>query len=215
MKRVSIYLFLMPVSLTQSSGQIVAFYNKTLVFSRISIFYLLLALSYGSIFCWLDFIKWLLRIIRLILNGIISFHFKKCRNNNLKIRVHLFTTIYLIIPDLLEYFWVASRIISLSDDIEINPGPKSYVLNRCFLICHWNLDNILAHMFAKVSLLSAYISVHKFEIICLSETYFNFEIPSDDENLEIPGYNLLKEDHPSNSKVVESVFPINAHSYLE
>ena len=70
-------------------------------------------------------------------------------------------------------------------------------------------------MFAKVSLLSAYISVHKFEIICLSETYFNFEIPSDDENSEIPGYNLLKEDHPSNSKLVESVFPINARSYLE
>ena len=55
-------------------------------------------------------------------------------------------------------------------------------------------------MFTKVSLLSAYISVHKFDIICLSETYLNSEIPSDDKNLEISGYNLVREDHPSNSK---------------
>ena len=55
-------------------------------------------------------------------------------------------------------------------------------------------------MFTKVSLLSAYISVHKFDIICLSETYLNSETSSDDENLEIAGYNLVIEDHPSNSK---------------
>ena len=129
------------------------------------------------------------------------FHFKKCRNNNLKIGVYLFTTIYLlIISNILEYLWVASRIISLSGDIDINPGPKANALNRCFSICHWNLNSISAHMFTKVSLLSAYISVYKFDIICLSETYLNSEIPSDDENLEIPGYNLVREDHPSISK---------------
>ena len=55
-------------------------------------------------------------------------------------------------------------------------------------------------MFTKVSLLSAYISVHKFDIICFSETYLNSEIPSDDKNLEIAGYNLAREEHPSNGK---------------
>ena len=55
-------------------------------------------------------------------------------------------------------------------------------------------------MFTKASLLSACIFVHKFEIICLSKTYRNFEIPSEDENLEIPGYNLVRENHPPNSK---------------
>ena len=55
-------------------------------------------------------------------------------------------------------------------------------------------------MFTKVSLLSAYVFVHKFDIICLSETSHNSEIQSDDEKLEIPGYNLIREDHPSNSK---------------
>ena len=55
-------------------------------------------------------------------------------------------------------------------------------------------------MFTKVSLLLAYISVHKFDIICFSETYLNSEIPSDYKNLEIAGCNLVREDHPSNSK---------------
>ena len=41
------HLFLMPVSLAQWHGEIGAFYNNTLTFSKISIFYLLLSLSYG------------------------------------------------------------------------------------------------------------------------------------------------------------------------
>ena len=85
----------------------------------------------------LDLIKLLLLITSLILSGIMLFHFKKCRNNNLKIEVYLFTTIYfLIISNLLECLWVASRIISLSSDIEINPCPKSNALSWCFSICH-------------------------------------------------------------------------------
>ena len=46
------------------------------------------------------------------------------------------------------------------------------------------------------------LSVYKFDIICLFEIYFNFEISSvsDDKNLEITGYNLVREDHPSDSK---------------
>ena len=54
-------------------------------------------------------------------------------------------------------------------------------------------------MFTKVFLLSAYISIHKFDIICLSKTYLNSKITFDDKNLEIPGYKLVREDHPSNS----------------
>ena len=57
-------------------------------------------------------------------------------------------------------------------------------------------------MFTNVSLLSACIFAHNFDTLCLSETYFNSEIPSDDENWEILGYNLAKEDQPSNSKLI-------------
>ena len=55
-------------------------------------------------------------------------------------------------------------------------------------------------MYKKVSLLSAFISVHKLDIICLSETYLNSETSPDDDNLEIPGYNSIRKDHTSNTK---------------
>ena len=93
------------------------------------------------------------------------------------------------------YYYISSYYVKL---VEINPGPKSNTLNRYFSICNWNLNSISEHMFTKISFLSAYISVHK--IICLSKTYLNSEILSDDKNLEKPGYNLVREDHPSNSK---------------
>ena len=51
-----------------------------------------------------------------------------------------------------------------------------------------------------MSLLRAYISVNKIDIICLSETYLGSSIPSDDDNLELPGYNLERVDNPSNTK---------------
>ena len=38
------------------------------------------------------------------------------------------------------------------------------------------------------------------DIICLSETYLDSTIQSDNDNLEIPGYNLVRSDHPSNNK---------------
>ena len=37
-------------------------------------------------------------------------------------------------------------------------------------------------------------------IICLSETYFDSSIQPDNDNLEIPGYSLVRSDHPSNNK---------------
>ena len=55
-------------------------------------------------------------------------------------------------------------------------------------------------MYKKVSLLSAFISVHKLDIICLSETYLNSETSPDDDNLEIPGYNIIRKDDPPNTK---------------
>ena len=48
--------------------------------------------------------------------------------------------------------------------------------------------------------MSAFISVHKLDVICPSETYLNPETSPDDDNLEIPGYNIIRKDHPSNTK---------------
>ena len=83
-ERVFIYSSSMLVSLAQWRGEISAFYTNTLIFSQISIFYLLLSLLYGSIFCRLGLIKLSLLIISLILNGTKFFHLKKCRKINRK-----------------------------------------------------------------------------------------------------------------------------------
>ena len=74
------------------------------------------------------------------------------------------------------------------------------ISGQSFLICHWNLNSISAHSFTKISHLTAYILVYNVDIICLSETYFNSETSGDDKNLEIPGYYLLRADHPFNNK---------------
>ena len=49
-------------------------------------------------------------------------------------------------------------------------------------------------------LLKAYIVIHKFDIICLSETYLDSSTTSDDDDLTISGYNLIRPDYPSNNK---------------
>ena len=49
-------------------------------------------------------------------------------------------------------------------------------------------------------LLRAYISVNKLDVISLSKTYLDSSIPSDDDNLELPGCNLVHTDNPTNTK---------------
>ena len=101
---------------------------------------------------------------------------------------------FLIIWSVHKYTWSGSKIIILSGDVETNPGPKHSFSSQGLKICHWNLNGLSWHMYKKVSLLSAFISVHKLDIICLSETYLNSENSPDDDNLEIPGYNIIRKD---------------------
>ena len=44
------------------------------------------------------------------------------------------------------------------------------------------------------------ISVNKIDIICLSEAYLGSSISSDNDNLELPVYNLVCTDNPTNTK---------------
>ena len=95
--------------------------------------------------------------------------------------------------------WYCKCLLQLSGDIDFNPGLKPNYW-KSFSICHWKLNSITSHNFIKVSHLMAYNSIHKFDIICLSEMYLNSETLSNDENLNIPGYNLIRVDHLSNAK---------------
>ena len=99
----------------------------------------------------------------------------------------------------LYHVWLFRRLMHLSGDIEKIPGPlKDF--SQTLSIGHWNLNSLATHSFTKVALLKAYLSVQRFDIFCISETYLNSSITEDDDNLQIPGYDLIRSDHPSNSK---------------
>ena len=99
----------------------------------------------------------------------------------------------------MHFFWFCTKKIILSSDVETNTGPQSKPCQE-FSIFHWNLNSIATHNFIKISLLKAYITIYNYDVICLSEVYLDSSIPSDDNTLEIPGYDLIRADHPSNSK---------------
>ena len=99
----------------------------------------------------------------------------------------------------LRYIWLYSILVKLSGDVEENPSPKPSPC-QSFSIYHWNVNSVSAHNFRKVSLLRDYISIHKFDVICISETVVNSDTAFDDDNLKIEGYNIVKSDHPSNSR---------------
>ena len=79
--------------------------------------------------------------------------------------------------------------MKLCGDFEENQGPKPSS-NQSFSICHWNLKSISAYKYIKLSLLRVCLSTHKFDVICISETYV-------DSDLEIVGYTLTRADLPN------------------
>ena len=112
----------------------------------------------------------------------------------------LFKSLYFITIALyIHHDWVYFISIKLSSDIEENPGSESKPCSS-LSIWHRNLNSTAAHNFIKLFVLPAYISINKFDIICLSETYLVSSILSSDGNLDIPGYTLVCADNPNNTK---------------
>ena len=97
----------------------------------------------------------------------------------------------------LEIFFAFKLLLILCGDIEVNPSPGCWT---SLFFCHWNLNSISAHHFAKVSLLEAYNATHKFDKICLFETFLNSSLQNDDDSLVLNGYKLVKADNPSDLK---------------
>ena len=189
-------LFEMPVNLLQYRGSVGIFNNRNFfVQSKVSHF------TYSSdnnnnnnnLAIGLLILSNKIALVLLLLN--LMFVFKgngsKCKKINfIWALFSTFVTCYLL-------YWLYILLIILSGDVELNPGPKRKAA-QTLSVCHWNLNSICAHNFTKLSLLRAYVSVHKFDIICLSETYLDSSI--DDVSLEISGYYLIRSDHPSNKK---------------
>ena len=85
-------------------------------------------------------------------------------------------------------------------DIESSPGPRRRDSWYNFSVCHWNLKSMTALNFEKINLLEAYNTINKFDVMCLSESYLDSSIASDNDGLNIKGYNLYRSKHPNNVK---------------
>ena len=183
----------MPVSLNQYRGEIGSFYNRST--SQITD----MTISLSNIL--VNFTKNVLVYIILLVNMIfltLLDQFSSCNIIYLwNFMTHLFY--YRLLTSFLGNFSGKFDLLMLCGDIESNPGPRPNS-GQSFSICHWNLNSIAAHNFSKISLLRAYNAIHNYDIICLSETYLNHDTLSDSDNLKIPGYELIRADHPSNQK---------------
>ena len=46
----------------------------------------------------------------------------------------------------------------------------------------------------------AYNSIHKYDFICINETYLDSSVQSVDRDISMNGYNLIRPDHPTDNK---------------
>ena len=52
----------------------------------------------------------------------------------------------------------------------------------------------------KSSSIVAQNLIHKYDVICICETYLDSSVQSHDKDISINGYNLICADHPSNNE---------------
>ena len=186
----------MPVNVTQWRGQIGMFYICLSPSIKVS------KASKNSIIFKFECLHGLLMLLFLLSNSLNANYLNLSNIGISVINAYLANLMYAVILYCFsEQLWITRCRIIMRGDVEVNPGPKrNSCQSQSFSICHWNLSSLIAHSFAKVSLSRAYVSVNKFDIVWLSETFLNSEILTDDENLQIPGYSIDRVDYPSNTK---------------
>ena len=197
----STFVSSMPVNLNQYRGTLSVFNNPSIAFCNFcNIWYsksfrnCITFIFFNAIFLCAAYLFTLLECL------------KSSFLSSLKVKfriIHTCLNLILYISILLLYanhFWLYEIVLKISGDIEENSGPKPRSNHESFSICHWNLNSISARNYIKLSFLKASISTHKFDVICISEAYLDSDTTDDDGNLKIEGYNLIRPDHPSNTK---------------
>ena len=59
------------------------------------------------------------------------------------------------------------NLILMCGNIEENQGPKTKPNGAC----HWNVNRIPSHNFQKIAVVRSFVAMHKFDIICILETF--------------------------------------------
>ena len=174
----------MPVDVVQWRGEIGTFKKRQKIYFYKGSFCLLSALIYAFVWSLLQIFSMVRFTINLICFAINS---RPCvfaiTRIFRKVRLQLITLLYsvIIVNVMLWYFFC---LLELSGDIEFNPRLKPDS-SQSSSICHWNLNSMSAHNYSKISFLTAYISIHDFDLICLSEAYLKSTTDINDGNATV------------------------------
>ena len=88
------------------------------------------------------------------------------------------------------FYSIFSRILIIQHgDIQSNPGPSKK--HRPLTCCHWSVNSLTAHKMITRSLIEAYDSNHKYDFMCISETYLDSSVYDDDKELAMESYIIL------------------------
>ena len=91
------------------------------------------------------------------------------------------------------FLFFIQNLLSLCSE---NPGPKYSSLS----FFNGNLNGRTAYDSTKILLLQAYITQHHYDVICITEAFLYSSVQSDYNRITIDKYNLVRSDHPSDSK---------------
>ena len=92
-------------------------------------------------------------------------------------------------------------LLLLGGNVHPNPGPtRKKDKDYNFSLCSWNVNSISVNNFSKLSLLSSYNSIYRYDLICLSETFLDSSFSTDNDRLSLDGYDLIRADHPQDIK---------------
>ena len=127
-------------------------------------------------------LTFILRIVLLHLNDVYLF-FNCILIKNITTYLQLLTKLSKMKKIAIFLLFSLRNLLFRCGDIEANPGPKYSSLT----FCHWNLNGLTTHNSIKISLLQAYITQHNYDLICLSETFPNSSIETNNDRISIDG----------------------------
>ena len=95
------------------------------------------------------------------------------------------------------YHFFSSLTLLTHGDVETNPGPKKSCLYLS--CCYWNVNSLIAQTCWRYLCLwhiILYINIISFALV----KQFDSSVESEDDDLRIYGYQLIRMDHPLNTK---------------
>ena len=123
-----------------------------------------------------------------------------CFGRFLFISINQHLLAFFLLPSELSALWLFLLSIVLSGDVHPNPGPLvPDEFSTGFLsFCNWNLNSLASNDFARITLLNAENTIHKYDIISLCETSLNTTTTVTPN--AIPGYSFHPLNHPSGER---------------